>query len=106
MLTSLAKEISAFVTSDGLYQYKVLSFGMKNSKVTFQILMNMCSRDLEGVEVYMDDIVIFSEKHLKRLEQVLVWHKQANLTLNLSKSVQKKGCLLRACDRLWSYDTN
>ena len=60
-LTERAKEISAFVTPDGLYQYKVMPFGMKNSQATFQSLMNMCLKDLEGVEVYVDDIVIFSD---------------------------------------------
>ena len=56
-----AKEISAFVTPDGLYQYKVMSFGMKNSQATFQRLTNICLKDVEGVEVYVDDIVIFSD---------------------------------------------
>ena len=32
-LTDRAKEISAFVTPDGLYQYKVMPFGMKNIKI-------------------------------------------------------------------------
>ena len=89
-LTERTKETSAFVTPDGLYQYKVMSFGMKNSQATFQRLMtNMCLKDLEGVEVYVDDIVIFSdtwEEHLKRPEQVLFQLKEANLTVNLSKS--------------------
>ena len=56
---------------------------------TFQRLMNMCLKDLEGVTMYVDDIVIFSdtwEEHLKRLEQVLFQLTQANLTVNLSKS--------------------
>ena len=51
--------------------------------------MNICLKDLEGVEVYVDDIVIFSdtwEEHLERLQQVLVRLKEANLTVNLSKS--------------------
>ena len=77
------------MTPDGLYQYKVMPFGMKNSQATFQRLMNICLKDLEGVEVYVDDIVIFSdtwEEHLKRLEQVLFRLKEANLTVNLSKS--------------------
>ena len=83
------KEISAIVTPDGLYQYKVMPFGMRNSQATSQRLMNMCLKDLEGVEVYVDDIVIFSdtwEEHLKRLEKVLFWLEQANLTVNLSQS--------------------
>ena len=44
---------------------------------------------MEGVEVYVEDIVIFSdtwEEHLRRLEQVLFLLKEANLTVNLSKS--------------------
>ena len=76
------------MTPDGLYQYKVMPFGRKNAQTTFQRLMNICLKDLEGVEVYVDDIVIFSdtwEEHLKRLEQVLFWFKEANLTVNLSK---------------------
>ena len=88
-LTERAKEISAFVTPDRLYQYKVMPFGMKNSQATFQRLMNMFLKDLDGVEVYVDDIVIFSdtwEEHFKRLEEVSFRLKQANLTVNLSKS--------------------
>jgi len=34
-LTERAKEISAFVTSDGLFQYNVMPFGMKNLPATF-----------------------------------------------------------------------
>ena len=39
-LTDGAKEISAFVTPDGLFQYKVMPFGMKNSPAFFQRLIN------------------------------------------------------------------
>ena len=35
-LTERAKKISAFVTLDGLYHYKVMPFGMKISPATFQ----------------------------------------------------------------------
>ena len=35
-LTERTKEISAFVTSDGLYHYKVMPIGMKISSATFQ----------------------------------------------------------------------
>ena len=34
-LTERAKEISAFVTPDGLYHYKVMPFGMKDARSEF-----------------------------------------------------------------------
>ena len=39
-LTQRAREISAFVTPSGLYQYKVMPFGMKNDPATFQRMVN------------------------------------------------------------------
>ena len=39
-LTDRAKEVSAFATPNGLHQYKVMPFGMKNSPATFQRLVN------------------------------------------------------------------
>lgn len=35
-LTERAERVSAFVTPDGLYQYCVMPFGMKNATATFQ----------------------------------------------------------------------
>ena len=37
-LTERAKKVSAFVTPNGPYQYKVMPFDMKNSPATFQRL--------------------------------------------------------------------
>ncbi|XP_076048298.1 uncharacterized protein LOC143029531 [Oratosquilla oratoria] len=48
-LTERAREISAFATMDGLYQYRVMPFGMRNSGSTFQRLIN---KVLAGVTGY------------------------------------------------------
>ena len=48
-LTGRAKEISAFVTPDGLYQYKVMPFGMKNSPASFQRFINKALQILRVV---------------------------------------------------------
>ena len=60
-LTQRAREISAFVTPSGLYQYKVMPFGMKNAPATFQRMVNKLVRDIDGCEGYIDDVVIFSD---------------------------------------------
>lgn len=43
-LTKDAKKIYAFASSDGLYQYKVASFGIQNASATFQRLINGVSK--------------------------------------------------------------
>lgn len=48
-LSPLAKEISAFVTADGLYVCNVLPFGKKNAPATFQWLMNIITSGLSSV---------------------------------------------------------
>ena len=61
------------VMNRGLYEPKVMYFGMTNSPATFQALMNSVFADLIAkgeVAVYMDDILIYS-KHLKEHRQVV-----------------------------------
>ena len=88
-LTQRAKEISAFVTSDGLYSYTVTPFGMKNSAATFQRMINHLIRDLEDCEGYIDDIIVCSDDwptHIQRLQALFDRMLEANLTINLMKS--------------------
>jgi len=88
MLTEKARVTSAFITPFGLYEYLVMPFGMRNSPATFQRVMNFTLRGLEGVHVYLDDILILSEtwsQHLKSLSCVLQKLQDANLTIRLAK---------------------
>ncbi|XP_037803376.1 uncharacterized protein LOC119597807 [Penaeus monodon] len=88
-LTERARPISAFVTPTGLYEFRVLPFGMRNAPATFQRLMNYLTADLEGVRCYLDDLVIWSdswEEHLVRLRALFSALSAANLTVNLQKS--------------------
>ena len=57
-LTQRAHEISMFVTPSGLYQYKVMPFGMKNAPATFQRMVNKLVRDIDGCEGYIDDVIV------------------------------------------------
>ena len=60
-LTCKAKEISAFVTPDGLFQYKVVPFGTKNAPATFQRMVNKVITGLEGCQGYMDDVIVYGD---------------------------------------------
>ena len=87
-LTERAKEISAFVTPDGLFQYKVMPFGMKNSPATFQRLINQVISGLPGCGAYIDDVIIYSEtweEHLDIMRKLFERLSAAKLTVNLSK---------------------
>jgi len=89
LMTTAAKEISAFVTPKEFYQYKVMPFGMKNAPATFQRMINDNIRDLDGCEAYIDDMVIFGstwEGHLLRVQELFCRLRSANLTINLVKS--------------------
>ena len=88
-LTEHAKRVSAFVTLKGLYQYKIMPFGMKNAPATFQRLVNQLIGDLERCGGYINDIIVYSdtwEQHLLRICALLERLVQAQLIVNLSKS--------------------
>ena len=88
-LTERAKEISAFVTPDGLYHYKVMPFGMKNSPATFQRLINTIIAGIEHCDAYIDDAIIYSDEwnhHLGTIKAFFDKLSEAKLTINLAKS--------------------
>ncbi|XP_076054461.1 uncharacterized protein LOC143033145 [Oratosquilla oratoria] len=88
-LTERSRAISAFVTPEGLYEFSVLPFGLRNAPATFQRLMNRLTAGMDGVRCYLDDIVVFGdtwELHLSRLKSLFAVLAANNLTVNLAKS--------------------
>ena len=84
------KEKTAFCTKYGLFQFKVMPFGLSNAPGTFERLMETVLRGMqwERAVLYLDDIIVFSdsvEEHLKRLEEILQRLRAANLMLKPSK---------------------
>jgi hypothetical protein len=74
----------------GLFEYVVMTFGLKNAGATYQHAMNYIFHDLIGklVEIYIDDIVVKSasvEGHLGDLRQVLERTRRFGLRMNLKK---------------------
>ena len=60
------QEKTAFITSQGLYCYKVMPFVLKNAGATYQRLVNkMFSKQIgRNMEVYMDDMLVKSKEEL------------------------------------------
>lgn len=75
---------TAFTCTSGLFQFRVLPFGVCNGPPTFQRLMEHV---LSGLQwkiclLYLDDIIVFSktfEQHVEQLSQVLTRIAEAGL---------------------------
>ena len=83
------QEKTAFITSQGLYCYRVMPFELKNLGVTYQRLVNkMFNKIGRNMEVYMDNMLVKSKKelaHLDDLKETFTTLKQYQIKLNPSK---------------------
>jgi hypothetical protein len=66
------QEKTAFITQKGIFKWKKMPFGLVNAPFTFQIIMDKFFKEWIGgfVQVYIDDIIIYSktvEEHLSHL---------------------------------------
>ncbi|KAL8615815.1 hypothetical protein ACOMHN_048523 [Nucella lapillus] len=87
-LSEDSKEATAFLTPTGLFQWRVLPFGMVNAPAVFTRMMRKLLKGLKGVENFMDDILIASEtweEHMSQLAEVLLRLRRANLTARPTK---------------------
>ena len=89
-----SQEKRAFITHQGLYEFRVMPFGLWNAPAVFQRLMQNVLAGLnpevgpDFVSVYLDDILVFSEtleKHLKHLQKVIERLAAAGLMLKPAK---------------------
>ena len=84
------QEMTAFVTPIGNYLYKVMSFGLKNARSTYQMMMTRMLEPQLGksIEVYIDDMVVKSKvvsKYVGDLRNIFEILRKHKLRLNASK---------------------
>lgn len=84
------QEKTSFVTSQGLFCYKVMPLGLKNVGATYQRLVNHMFHPQIGrnVEVYIDCMlvkILDEGRHLDDLQETFDTLRQYNMKLNPSK---------------------
>ena len=80
----------AIITPFGLFEYVRLPFGLRNASQTFQHFMDEVTRGLEGVFVYLDDILVasrISKEHEKHLSALFERLQQHGLVISPEKSI-------------------
>jgi hypothetical protein len=84
------RERTTFITDRGLYFYKVMPFGLKNTGATYQRLVNKMFQAQIGrnMEVYVDDMLVKSAEsitHIDDLHEAFGILKQYGMKLNPAK---------------------
>lgn len=84
------ESLTAFLTKFGVFEYRVVPFGLKNAPAHFQEVMNRIFHDLlhRGLVVYLDDLLIYEKdpaKHRQLVEEVLERLQRFGLLLSPEK---------------------
>ena len=87
-LDSESQKLCVISTPFGLYKYKRLPMGIKQSSDIAQEVMENLLRDIDDVEIYIDDIGCFSStfsSHIQTLDMILTHLEQNRFTVSPSK---------------------
>ncbi|GKF02117.1 reverse transcriptase domain-containing protein [Tanacetum coccineum] len=84
------EEKTAFITSQGIFCYSKLSFGLNNVGATYQRLVDKAFQKQIGrnLEVYVDDLIIKSctkQEVIRDIEEMFKTLREINMKLNPKK---------------------
>ena len=88
VLSEDSKQYMVINTHKGLYRYNRLPFGVSSAPAIFQRVMESLLKGIDGVVVYIDDILVTGkteEEHLSALGEVLTRLESAGLHLKKEK---------------------
>ena len=84
-----SRELTTFVSHQGLYRYRRVNFGLASAGPCFQRVMASMLKGIDGVEVYLDDILCHAptqREHDLRLQEVLARFLAHQVRVNWDKS--------------------
>lgn len=88
-----SRPMTAFLSHEGLFQFKKIPYGLASAPCAFQRLMTEILGNQKCIQVYMDDILIggsSQSEHDERLNYVLTKLKKAGFSINMEKSLMSK----------------
>lgn len=81
---------TAITTPFGLYEFPVMTFGLRNAGQTFQRFVDELTRGLDFVYPYLDDFLVFSKteaEHENHLHEIFKRMKEYGVLVNTAKCV-------------------
>ena len=87
-MSEASKPMTAFSTPAGLYQFKVMPFGLVNAPATFCRLMRKLLSGIGNIDSFIDDIIRFTdtfEEHMDVLRQIFIRLRKYGMTARPSK---------------------
>ena len=83
-------EKTAIITPFGLFEFPVMTFGLRNAAQTFQRFMDEILGDLPFAFAYLDDVLIASssmEEHKQHIRLIFSRLRDYGISINLAKCV-------------------
>ena len=89
-LAERSKEKTAFISSEGLFEFNRLPFGLKTAPGLFQNIMDDILREFKNdfAMAYIDDVIVYSktfDEHLSHLEQIFMKFRKNDIQAKPSK---------------------
>ncbi|KAK6176707.1 hypothetical protein SNE40_014954 [Patella caerulea] len=87
-LTEKSKDITAFITPEGLFRYTRVPFGLASASSLFQRMMGRLFKGMDGILYFQDDILLHAkskDEHDKLLRSVLSKLRHHGLTIKREK---------------------
>ena len=82
------QHFTAFITSEGLFSFKKMPFGLVNAGATFCRVMRVLLRGMSDTDNFVDDIMVHTEtwdRHISELQELFKRLREAKLTARPTK---------------------
>lgn len=94
-MSEKSKQLTAFSTPLGLFQYKMMPFGLVNAPAVFSRLMRKLLESMENIDNFIDDILIFT----------MTWPEHIDVLVELFKRLRRAGLTAKPTKCFIGYES-